>query len=323
MLDTLAAASSRPEVHGYLSRRAASAVLRARAVVSLSWDGDPVVDRYAVSDDVRLHYIERGSGPLVILLHGIPEFWYAWRHQIIALSKAGFRAVAPDLRGYNLSDKPRSPRAYTADHLTHDVAEVIRSCGEKRAFVVGQSWGGLVAWLFAMHYPEFVDRLVIMNTPHPSRWIRALRTRRYLRNNWQMVFFQLPWVPEAALRVRKYAPLQEAFLRNLRPNASSQQDIERYAKAIAEPGAVTGMLNHYRAFLRQNPFRLGWDLRVVEAPVLVIWGQRDRYFDAALAEPDEAWVPHARVERVPDAGHWVHLDAPDRVSDLLLRFVRA
>src|SRR3954449_2631161 len=156
--------------------------------------------REAVVNGVRLHYVEAGAGPLVVLLHGFPEFWYSWRHQIPALAAAGFRVVAPDMRGYNRSDKPRGVRAYSGDALTGDVAKLIRACGAERAVVVGHDWGAAVAWQFAMAYPALLERLVIMNAPHPARFLRALRTWRQARKSWYMFFFQLPWLPESRFR---------------------------------------------------------------------------------------------------------------------------
>jgi pimeloyl-ACP methyl ester carboxylesterase/2-polyprenyl-6-methoxyphenol hydroxylase-like FAD-dependent oxidoreductase len=286
---------------------------------------------YADLGDVRLHYVEAGASgagpagaerPLVVLLHGFPEFWYSWRRQIPALAAAGYHVVAPDLRGYNLSDKPRGVHRYRIDLLALDVERLIRRCGAERAVVCGHDWGGGVAWAVAMRYPELVERLVVINAPHPARFLRALRTPRQLRKSWYMFFFQVPWLPEACLRTSRYAALRRAFTApEGRPGAFSAEDIERYVEAAARPGALTAGINYYRALFRQAPRQAQASLRRIEAPVLVIWGERDPYLGRELASPDGAWVPNARVERLPQAGHWAQLEEPERVNALLLEFL--
>jgi epoxide hydrolase 4 len=291
-------------------------------MVPATLEETPLTHRYVDLGDVRLHYVEAGSGPLVVLLHGFPDFWYSWRHQIPALVQAGFHVVAPDMRGYHRSSKPPGVQAYRADLLTRDVERLIREVGAAKAVVVGHDWGAAVAWSFAMRYPALVERLVIMNVPHPARMLRALRTARQLRKSWYMFFFQLPRLPEALLRANDFATLRRLFRTDpVRRGAFSEADIERYVEAARQPGALTGGINYYRALFRQGFGRARASIRPIEAPVLVIWGEQDRYLGAELAEPDPALVPHARVERLPDASHWVHLDRPERVNALLLDFL--
>lgn len=280
--------------------------------------------RYVPSAGTILHCVEEGSGPPVVLLHGIPESWRAWQRIIPLLVDSGFRAVAPDLRGYGLSDKPRSVDAYRGELLAEDVAAVVRASGDMRASVVGHSWGALAAWLFAMRHPDMIDRLVIMNIPHPCRWVEALRTLRFWRRNPQMAFFQLPIVPEMVLGVRNCAPLRRSITRDLGVAGGLEPvEINALIRDMARPGALTGALNYYRAFLRANPFRLGWPLSVIDVPVLVVWGAQDRYFPVELAEPPGSWVPNARVEVLPGAGHWTHHDRPAEVGGLLRDFLGA
>jgi pimeloyl-ACP methyl ester carboxylesterase len=275
--------------------------------------------RFVDVGGLRLHVAEAGSGPLVVLLHGFPEFWYAWRHQIPALARAGFHVVAPDMRGYNLSDKPRGVRAYRVPLLVEDVAGLVRACGATSATVVGHDWGGLVAWAFAMQHPEMLDRLAILNSPHPKSMARAIRTPRQFLKSWYMFFFQLPWIPEAAIRARGGGGLLRDYERDpLVPGTLLEPDRARYAAAFAEPGALTAMLNYYRALGRTG---VGVTRRRIEAPVLVIWSDRDRYLVRELAEPDPALVPRARVERI-DASHWVQNERPDRTNELLIDFLR-
>lgn len=281
-----------------------------------------VSHRYVQSSGARLHCVEAGAGAPVVLLHGIPESWRAWHRIIPALTDSGFRAVAPDLRGYGLSDKPSGVDAYRGDLLAEDIATMVRASGGMRASVVGHSWGALAAWLFAMRYPDMIDRLVIMNIPHPLRWVEALRTLHFWRRNPQMAFFQLPIVPELLLGIRDSAVLRRNLTRYLGGAGGFEaSEVSDLIRDMSRPGALTGALNHYRAFLRANPFRLGWRLSVIHAPVLVIWGAQDRYFPVDLAKPPDSWVPNVRVEVLQGAGHWIHHNRPNDVSDLLLKFL--
>ena len=281
-------------------------------------------DGYADLGDVRLHYVESGAshGPLVVLLHGFPEFWYSWRNQIPALAAAGWRVLAPDLRGYNLSDRPAEVRAYRPAYLVRDIERLIAHCGAERASVVGHDWGGTIAWLLAMHRPRRVERLVVMNAPHPAAFLRGVLHPAQLWRSAYVVFFQLRWLPEAAIGAGRFA-LTRAALRAepVRRGAFSGEDIERYIDALSRPGALSAGLNYYRALVRDTLLGRRPRLRRIEAPVMVVWGDRDRYLRRQLAEPDPAWVPHARVEHLPQASHWLQSDEPDRVNRLLIDFL--
>jgi pimeloyl-ACP methyl ester carboxylesterase len=271
---------------------------------------------------LRLHCAEAGAGPLVVLLHGFPEFWYAWRHQIPALAAAGFRVVAPDLRGYNTSDKPPRVRDYRPGVLAQDVADLIVGLHAGPAAVAGHDWGGGLAWLLAMQHPELVQRLVVLNAPHPIRFLEGLRSPRQLRRSWYVFAFQLPWLPERLVAARDFRALRQALCQQpTRPGAFTDQDIDRYVAAAAQPGAVRAAINYYRAAFRANPLARVRGLRRVDAPTLVIWGENDRYLGRELAEPDPAWVPDVRVERVAGASHWVQADAAERVNQLMVEFL--
>jgi epoxide hydrolase 4 len=289
------------------------------AVASL--ESTDLRDGYADLAEVRLHYVEAGEGPLVVLLHGFPEFWFSWRFQIPALVAAGFRVVAPDMRGYNLSSRPRGTRAYDTDRLAADVRDLIRERGAERAFVAGHDWGAGAAWIAAMNHPEVVKRLAILNVPHPRRMLQGMRMPRQLARSWYILFFQLPWLPELSARAGGWWGFRRVFEREARPGAFTPSDIERYVEAWSQPGGPTGMINFYRAALRQTRRRAEGRIRPVHAPTLVIWGQRDRHLGAELAEPERADVPNLeRVVRLPDASHWVHQDEPERISELLIEF---
>ncbi len=280
---------------------------------------EPWTHHFADVGEVRLHYVEAGEGPLVVLLHGFPEFWYEWRHQIPALAAAGFRVVAPDMRGYNLSDKPEGVDRYRVELLVEDVAGLVRHLGAERAHLVGHDWGGVVAWYFGMLRPELLDRLVVLNAPHPAAFAREIvRPDQMLRSAYAG-FFQLPAVPELALRAGDFA-LLERVLRTepARPGAFTDADVERYKEAFAQPGALTATLNYYRAFARRDRP----EVRAIAAPTLLVWGEKDPHLVVRLTEGLEAWVPGIRVERIPGASHWVAADEPERVGRLLAGFLR-
>jgi epoxide hydrolase 4 len=209
-------------------------------------------DGWATMDDgVRLHYVERGAGPLVVLLHGFPQYWGAWRRQIPALADAGFRVVAPDLRGYNLSDRPAGVDAYRTGRLAWDIAMLVERLGAGRAHVVGHDWGGVVAWQLAARHPERVDRLAILNAPHPRRFVAALaRTTQALRS-WYAGFFQLPWLPERLLAAADFWLLARALRDGTaRRGAFDDAEIARHRATWRRPGALTAMVQFYRAALR-------------------------------------------------------------------------
>jgi epoxide hydrolase 4 len=274
---------------------------------------------YADVGDVRIHYVEEGHGPLVLLLHGFPEFWYGWRLQIAPLAAAGFRVVAPDLRGYNLSSKPDGVAAYRADRVAADIRGLIGELGTESALLVGHDWGGSVAWVTAMHHPEVVDRLAILDAAHPRKLNEALKTPGQLRRSWYFFFFQPPAVTESIVRARDWRFFRR-FLRDAQPPYTSEE-MDRYVEAWSQPGAATGMINYYRAAVRQSPKSPAAQIRPIAAPTLVIWGQRDRYLGPMLAEPHREDVPNLdRVERLPNASHWVHHDEHERVTELLIDF---
>ncbi len=272
-----------------------------------------------VVNGVRLHYVEAGpqEGPPVILLHGFPEFWRAWERQIGPLARAGFRVVAPDLRGYNLSEKPPGVDAYRVGTLQEDVAALIRALGHERARVVGHDWGGIIAWALAIRQPEVVERLVILNAPHPLAARRVARKPAQWRRSWYILFFQLPWLPERFLhRFGAWA------LQGTNPRAYTDEDRRLYREAWDQPGAATGMINYYRALRRSRGAGRGGARETrVQVPTLVLWGDRDVALLPELADGLERWVPGVRVVRFPRASHWVMRDEPVRVNNLLIDFL--
>jgi len=276
-----------------------------------------------IVNGVGLHLVEAGQGPPVVMLHGFPEFWYSWRHQIPALAAAGYRPVAPDLRGYNESDKPPGVASYRSDKLVGDVAGLIEYLGAGPVVVVGHDWGGLIAWLLVMRRPELVRGLVVLNAPHPATFLRELPHARQFLRSWYMFFFQLPWFPEALLRFQRFGMLGHALRSQTRhSNAFTPEDIQRYKHALARPGALTAAINYYRAAFRYRR-EAEKCFRPVRGPALVIWGDLDSYLNPHVLDGLPAWAPDARLIRLPNASHWVQNDEPETVNRLILEFANS
>lgn len=261
------------------------------------------------------------NGPLVILLHGFPEFWYGWRHQIDALAEAGFRVLAPDQRGYNLSDKPKHVRNYNLDLLAQDVVGLIDGLGREKAFLVGHDWGGAAAWWVAIKYPERIERLAILNSPHPRVMRRnLLHNREQRKKSWYFFLFQLPFLPERRMRRNDCEINKRALQKTSQKGTFSDADVARYREAWSQPGAATGMLNWYRAAFRSRPARVR-NTRVI-APTLIIWGERDKFLRRELAEQSAELCDAGKLVFIEEATHWVQHEEAQRVNELLLEFLK-
>jgi pimeloyl-ACP methyl ester carboxylesterase len=312
-------------VHNYLGREktmgtdTSNTTPLSDAYTSLMPPGNEIREGYVEAGDVTLHYVEAGEGPLVILLHGFPEFWFGWRQQIAPLAAAGFRVVAPDTRGYNLSSKPEDVSAYSVDLLAGDVAALIRALGAESARVVGHDWGGSIAWTLAMDHQDVVDRLVILNAAHPHKLQEGLHHPSQLRRSWYFFFFAIPGLPESVVHARDWHFFRH-FLGEANP-PYTPEEMDRYIEAWSQDGAASGMINYYRDSVRESGKQARIEHTPISAPTLVIWGEKDSYLGEELAEPDHDDVPNlARIERLPDASHWVHHDEADRVNQLLIEF---
>ena len=272
---------------------------------------------------VKLSCTIAGEGPLVVLLHGFPEFSYSWRHQLPALAEH-FTVVAPDMRGYNESEKPAQVSAYRIPLLVEDVVQLIHSFGRERAFVVGHDWGGMVAWSAALRRPDVVEKLAVLNIPHPRILFQHLLTNPTQRKRSSyMLFFQLPRLPEESLRQDNFARLEQVFRRMaVYPDKFTDEVLDRYKQALAKPGALTGALNYYRALGRRAGYDLVGPDPVAQMPVLTIWGEKDRALGKEMLDGLERYVPDLTVRRIPDASHWVQQDRPDLVNRYLTDFLR-
>lgn len=270
---------------------------------------------------LRLHAAVAGppGAPLVVLLHGFPEFWYEWRHQIGPLAAAGFRVIAPDQRGYNLSGKAGP---YDLQTVAGDIARLITLAGYDSAHVVGHDWGGAAAWAVAGWHPDKVRRLLVINLPHPlamSDAIRHLNLRQYLRSTY-VAFFQLPGLPEWSLRRDQFALLKRGLLSSSLPGAYSDEDLERHAQAWSQPGALSAMLGWYRAV--GTSWRMVAASRAlfsrIAAPTLILWGERDIALGVELAEASVPYLADGRLVRYPSHTHWLPAEASDEVTRQLL-----
>ena len=272
------------------------------------------------ADGVELHVAVAGEGPPVILLHGFPENWTSWRWQFAALADAGFSVWAPDMRGYNESDRPGYREAYHLRHLVSDIASIVSATGHQRAHVVGHDWGGIVAWTFAAHHPHLLDKLVILNAPHMDIFLEKVRRPPQMFRSSYVLLFQVPGLAEWTLSAFNYRALRRSFGALAgRVGAFREEDIEHYVRGLSAPGALTAALNYYRANLRPDPLAQARRAPIA-AETLVIWGDRDPALGTELLDDLQRVAPRARVHHIPDAGHWVQNEAPDEVNRLMVEF---
>lgn len=257
------------------------------------------------------------DGPLVVLLHGFPEFWFAWRHHIAPLAAAGFRVVAPDQRGYGLSSKPPVVGDYLLDTLAEDVVALAGALGHERFSVVGHDWGGIVAWQLAARFPENVERTVILNAPHPGTLLSHAfwHPLQFVRSAY-VGFFQVPGLPELVLKAGDHALLAATLTQSSLPGTFSPDELDSYREAWSRKGALTAMLNWYRAMPAATPCHAR-----IQSPLRVIWGDKDTALDKGLAERGAAQCVDAEVIHVKGATHWVHHEEPELVRRLLLEFL--
>jgi pimeloyl-ACP methyl ester carboxylesterase len=275
------------------------------------------MDRHFVNDcnGIRMRYVESGRGQPIVFLHGFPDFSYSWRHQFPALSGAGWRCLAPDLRGYNETDKPRAISAYNITELVRDIAAFIDKVAGGNAVVVGHDWGGVIAWYLAMRSPTRVRKLIIMNAPHPAAYRRELRRGKQLLRSWYIGAVQLPLLPELVLSSLHFRLLT-------RGAARSEPERVIYEEALSQPNALTSALNYYRAAVRSLWHGEHKEISRITMSTLVLWGQRDAALVPELLDGLEQHVDDLTVIRFPDVGHWVHIDAAQRVNAELLNFLR-
>jgi pimeloyl-ACP methyl ester carboxylesterase len=275
------------------------------------------------TNGLNLHVVQAGpeDGPLVILLHGFPEFWYGWRSQIDYLAEKGFRLWIPDQRGYNLSDKPQGIAAYSLDQTSDDVAGLIHAAGKEKVLLVGHDWGAAVTWWTAMKYPEKLEKIVILNVPHPIVSATTIgKDWEQTRKSWYIFAMQIPWLPEASSRRNNWKSLVRSVNASMKPGTFSEVDWDEYRKAWSQPGAFTAMINWYRAAFRLRP-KLP-PHRHIAVPTRIIWGAKDVAIIRRAAQMSMEFVQNGDLMYLEDAGHFVQHEAPDRVNQLIEEFLR-
>ncbi len=279
--------------------------------------------KFASVNGIKLHYVTAGKGPLVILLHGFPEFWYGWKNQIPALAEK-YRVVAVDMRGYNESDKPKGVKNYAAKTVAQDIRELIHSFNEKKAHIIGHDWGGGIAWTLAQEFPECVDRLIVLNCPLPQLlWKHFLTNFRQLRRSWYMFYFQIPGLAEWGIKKN----LRLFFLKGLRgwsrnKQAFTDEDISEYVKAFQKPYALTGAINYYRAAFRNIADKNSRQVKPISTDTLLIWGENDKALGKELTYGMEKYFTGKfEVKYISNCSHWVQHEYPEVVNRMILEFL--
>ena len=292
--------------------------------VILSGIRSPLEFRVFHLNGVALHVVLAGSvsGKPLVFLHGFPEFWFGWRHQIDHFVSAGYRVIIPDQRGYNLSEKPAGIASYSIDLLAKDVVTVLDAVTDSKAFVVGHDWGAGVTWYLAARYSERVSRTAMLSVPHPRTFIKNLITNPIqLRRSWYVLFFQLPWLPERILRRQDWSLLVRALETTSPRGVFSHADLEQYKEAWNRKGALKAMLNWYRAALMSpSKFAIDPEVSRVKVPALLIWRKNDQFAGEAMARESLQYCDDGHLEVFQTATHWIQHEEPAKVNTLLSQF---
>lgn len=277
---------------------------------------------YAVNG-IHLHVVEKGNkgAPVIIFLHGFPEFWYGWHNQIDFFVEKGFRVLLPDQRGFNLSDKPIHIKDYQVTELMQDILQLIEATGEKQVFLVGHDLGAAVCWSMAYFYPQLIKKVIIMNVPHPKVMKQTLQTNvRQMLKSWYIGFFQLPWLPELCAKMTNYKVLSFVLKNTSLPDTFSKADLQLYQQAWQQKDAYTSMINWYRAFARYKN-RGSSSKDKIKVPVLILWGVKDAFLQKEMGEKSVDYCQNGQLEQLPDATHWLHHEKSAQVNQLILNFI--
>ncbi|MDX1797884.1 MAG: alpha/beta hydrolase [Candidatus Lokiarchaeia archaeon] len=264
------------------------------------------------TNGIKLHTIIVGSGEPLILLHGFPEFWYCWS-KVIPLLKDDFKLIIPDMRGYNLSDKPKSVENYTVEILVDDIKGLSEELGLGKFSLIGHDWGGTVAWIFAEKYPELLNKLVILNSPHTKIFSQKLRTDKEQQKASFYIFEFYKPDGEKFIIENDYEQLKKFVF----TSSFSELDRKKYIKAWSQPGAIEGGVNYYRA----NQSFKKWT-GFIEVPTLVLWGIKDKFLTPQLLDGLTEYVKNLQIEKNEEASHWITHDAPDFVSSKIRKFIQ-
>ncbi len=276
---------------------------------------------FANVNELTLHYVSLGEkgDPLLILLHGFPEYWTGWLKVAEKLVIEGFFVVLPDQRGYNLSSKPKGVKNYQISNLVSDVVELAKQLGYSQFILGGHDWGAGVAWATALLKPEHVTKLIIVNVPHPVSMVKYLRRSwRQKLKSWYMFMFQIPWIPEFLSQRFNYYVFRRTITRSSLPETFSQEEIEELTQTWGKKGALSSIINWYRAAFR---FPAKYENKIVEIPTLIIWGKNDRFLLEEAGRDSLNYCSEGKFHLIEDATHWVLHERPEQVRMAIVDFL--
>jgi pimeloyl-ACP methyl ester carboxylesterase len=278
-------------------------------------------ERFIETNGIKLHVMEAGpeDGPMILFLHGFPEFWWAWRKQLPYFADKGYRVVAPDQRGYNLSDKPEGVAAYNIDKLAKDMIGLIDAYGQKQVYLVGHDWGASVSWWLALKYPDRFRKLVILNVPHPKIMAKNVFTNTaQMQRSWYIFFFQIPGAVDRLAAAGDYEWVLQLITTSANPGTFSPAELEEYRKAFRQPGAFTAMVNWYRAMIQtQSEPPRSFDVTV---PMIFMWGEEDVAMLTEMADQSMRYCKQGRLIKLPGVSHWIQHEAADKVNAQIAEF---
>jgi pimeloyl-ACP methyl ester carboxylesterase len=296
------------------------------------WEIPDYKSHYADVNGVRLHYVSSGQGKLIMFVHGFPEFWFGWEKQLVEFGKH-YQAVAPDMRGYNLSAKPASVEDYHVKYLIEDLRALAEYLGHEKIIMVAHDWGGAVAWSAAMRHPELLEKLIIINSPHPAVFARELLNNPDQQKASQYMLMLRSAEAEGVLSENDCARLMDILTYFGSKWKLSEEHRLRYIDAWSQPGALTGSLNYYRASPLYPPtsqndveqigsiLSLPKEMLEVKVPTLVIWGEQDRALLTGNLDGLEEYIEDLTIKRIPDGTHWVVHEQPEVVNTLIRDFI--
>ena len=279
----------------------------------------PIKTAFVAANGLTFEVDQCGTGDkFALLLHGFPESNFSWRYQMPLLAKLGYTVWAPNMRGYGKTSRPPAIADYHIDHLVADTAALIDAAGAKNTLLMAHDWGAIVAWQFAIRKTRPLDRLVIMNVPHPACFDRELRTWAQRKKSWYVFFFQIPWLPERILSARKAEAVGRAFLDMAVDKTRFPATVtDVYRRNAIEPGALRAMINYYRAAVRAGSAAMNPQPGTVDVPTLMIWGLEDTALGKATTEGTDAYVPNLTMRYLPGVSHWVQQEAPEKVNAMI------
>ncbi len=280
-----------------------------------------ITENFYDVNGIRMHVIEAGpsDGKPIIFLHGFPDFWYDWKDQIGYFAAHGYHVIVPDQRGYNLTESPQGIKAYRCKHLMEDICSLVQTMDLKDVHLVGHDWGGIVSWMLGIYHPKLFKSIVILNAPHPGA-LRVKRPMLQVFKSWYIYFFQIPRLPEWLCSRNDFKFLRNSMAGTAVPGTFSVQGLERYKQAWK--GRIRYMINWYRAMRQSKEFRENMKTpKLINNPLLLIWGEKDRFLDFQLAKASMAFCIDGRLISFPDATHWLQHEKSAEVNRAIMDFI--